>query len=154
MDLPTAIEKYWAHVTLAVGGAWAVFRALLEERAKRRTDQAATAAAEAASRLDLAKYAQEAAAEVIRTLREEIARLAEEVDEVRREMRDMQQEHARMIASKDAELAVERARVRQLEAQVEAYRRAFAERGIPEPKIFTALEVEPSGRLVTMGGEQ
>lgn len=154
MDLQTAIERYWAHFTLAVGGVWAALRVLIEARDKRRTEQTAAAAAEAASKLDLTRYAQEAAAEVIRTLREEIGRLAEEVEQMRQEMRDMQQEHTRMIAGKDAELAVERGRVRQLEQQLDVYRRLLARHGIPEPLTFDALEVGPGSRLVPMGGEQ
>lgn len=139
MDLPTAIEKYWSHAVLVVGGIFTAWKATREAREKRQTDALAAAAARHAVKLDLTKLAQEAAADVITTLREEIARLSGELDQVRDEMRDLQREHLRMMADKDAKIALLEGRNRQLEASIAAHRRMMLAAGMdlpPEPAFF------------------
>lgn len=153
MDLPTAIEKYWAQaVAVATALGWAINR-WLDARAKRRADVVAAAAARQVAKLDLARLAREAAAEIIQTLREEIDHWTSEVDKLRAELAEARQEHARMIVSKDSEIALRDARIRELEAKVGAYRRILLEHGWrdPEPKTFDALQVTSDGQLKTMG---
>lgn len=139
MDLPTAVEKYWSHAVLVVGGVYTAWKAGREMRDKRRTDDIAAATARHVAKLDLTKLAQQAAAEVINTLREEVSRLSGELDEVRDELRDLQREHLRMMADKDAKIALLEGRNRQLEATIAAHRRMMLAAGMelpPEPAFF------------------
>jgi septal ring factor EnvC (AmiA/AmiB activator) len=145
VDLPTAIEKYWSHAVLFVGGVFTAWKASREMREKRQTDAIAAAAARHAAKLDLTKLAQEAAAEVINTLREEVARLSGELDEVRDELRDLQREHLKMMADKDAKIALLEGRNRQLEASIAAHRRMMLAAGLelpPEPAFFEIRDGE------------
>lgn len=153
MDFPTAIEKYWAHATLVVGGAWGALKWRADQRAKKRTDDVAAAAARQVAKLDLLKLAREAAADTIQTLREEVDHWTAEVDKLRAELRELQTEHIRMIADKDAEIALLRGRNRQLEATIAAHRRQMVAAGLtlpPEPAFFELRE----GELKPMGETQ
>jgi septal ring factor EnvC (AmiA/AmiB activator) len=139
VDLPTAIEKYWSHAAALAGGIYAAWTKSRELRDKRRTDDIAAATARHVAKLDLTKLAQQAAAEVINTLREEVARLSGELDDVRDELRDLQREHIKMMADKDAKIALQEGRIRQLEASIAAHRRLMLAAGMdlpPEPAFF------------------
>lgn len=145
MDLPTAIEKYWSHAAALAGGIYAAWTKSREIRDKRRTEDIAAATARHVARLDLTKLAQQAAAEVINTLREEVARLSGELDGVREELRDLQREHMRMLADKDAKIALLEGRNRQLEASIAAHRRMMLAAGMelpPEPAFFEIRDGE------------
>lgn len=154
MDLPTAVEKYWAQIVIAVGGAWTALKFWSDQRAKRRETAAASLAARAVAKLDLTKLAQEAAADVIQTLREEVDHWTGEVAKLRDELREARREHAQVIAQKDAQIALLEGEKRQLTAKVEALQRVIVSHGWPEAKTFDALEVGPDGRLATMGSGQ
>lgn len=148
MDLPTAIEKYWSHTLVVVGGIFTAWKASREMRDRRRTDDIAAATARHVAKLDLTKLAQQAAADVITTLREEVTRLSGELDEVRDDLRDLQREHLKMMADKDAKIALLEGRNRQLEASIAAHRRMMLAAGMdlpPEPAFF---EIR-NGELVT-----
>lgn len=153
MDIPTAFEKYWTHlVAIATAAGWAINR-WIDARAKKRTDAVAAAAARQVARLDLAKLAREAAADIIQTLREEVDHWTAEVDKLRVELRELQTEHIRMIADKDAEIALLRGRNRQLEATIAAHRRQMVAAGLTlpaEPAFFELRE----GELKPMGETQ
>lgn len=153
MDLPTAIDKYWGQAVGVAAAIGTLLKMWADARAKRRDQAVATAAARQVAKLDLAKLAREAAAEIIQTLREEVDHWTAEVDKLRAELVEVRKEHARMIASKEAEIALRDARIRELEAKVGAYRRILLERGWhdPEPMTFDALEVTTDGHLKTMG---
>ena len=160
MDLPTAIEKYWGHATAVAVGLFTFFKAWSDLRAKRREAVAATVAAEAVARLDLTKLAQEAAKDVVQILRDEVDHWTGEVAKLREELRDARREHAQVIAQKDAQIALLEGEKRNLQSQLDAYHRAFAtpeyqkalaDHGLPEPKVFTAHQVQADGRLTTMG---
>lgn len=145
MDLPTAIEKYWSHAAALAAGAFAAWKATREAREKRRTDDIAAATARHVAKLDLTKLAQQAAADVINTLREELSRLSGELDEVRDELRDLQREHVKMVAEKDAKIALLEGRNRQLEATIAAHRRMMLAAGMelpPEPAFFEIRDGE------------
>lgn len=81
------------------------------------------------------QMAQATAAGVIHTLREEAERLADRLGQVEQEVRALQREHTRMIADKDAKIALLEGEKRQLQALVETYRRALAAYGIDEPAL-------------------
>lgn len=153
MDLPAAIEKYWAHLVVGVGGLWTIVRFRADQDAKRRETAAATMAAKAVAKLDLTKLAHEAAADIIKTLREEIDHWTAEVEKLRLELADARLEHGRMIASKEAEIALLQARLREADAKIDAYRRFLVREGVvdPDPKTFDALEVAADGHLKPMG---
>jgi hypothetical protein len=141
VDLPTAIEKHWAQLTVAAGAIFTAFKFWSDQRAKRRETAAATFAARAVAKLDLTKLAQEAAADVIQTLREEVDHWTGEVGKLRGELRELQSEHIRMIADKDAEIALLRGRNRQHLAEIETLHRAMQAAGIPIPKPTPYFEV-------------
>lgn len=141
MDFPAAIEKYWTHATLAVGGFFAALKWLADQRAKKRTDAVAAAAARQVAKLDLLKLAREAAADTIQTLREEVDHWTGEVDKLRAELRELQAEHIAMIADKDAEIALLRGRNRQLEASIAAHRRMMIAAGMDLPAETAFFEL-------------
>ncbi|KQZ31736.1 hypothetical protein [Caulobacter sp. Root1472] len=153
MELPTAIEKYWTQAAGVAAAIGALVKMWIDARAKKRTDAVAAAAARQVAKLDLARLAREAAAEIIQTLREEVDHWTAEVDKLRLELAEARREHARMIASKEAEISLRDARIRELEAKVGAYRRILLEHGWrdPEPLTFDALEVTADGHLKPMG---
>lgn len=153
MDFPTAFEKYWGQTVGVATAAGALLKMWLDVRAKKQSEAVAAAAARQVARLDLAKLAREAAAEIIQTLREEVDHWTAEVDKLRTELAEARQEHAKMIASKDGEISLRDARIRELEAKVGAYRRILFEHGWrdPEPLTFDALEITADGNLKTMG---
>jgi septal ring factor EnvC (AmiA/AmiB activator) len=139
VDLPTAIEKYWSHAAALAGGIYAAWTKSRELRDKRRTDDIAAATARHVAKLDLTKLAQQAAADVINTLREEVERLSGELSEVRDALLALQREHIRMMADKDAKIALQEGRIRQLEASIAAHRRMMLAAGMelpPEPAYF------------------
>lgn len=141
MDLPTAIEKYWSHAIALAAAIGGVIKWWADARAKRRDALAAERAAEASAKIDLAKLAQEAAGEVVQLLREEIARLAGELDDVRASMREMQREHLTMMADKDAKIAQLEGDLRQRDALLEIYRRYMVEQGVVPPLALGHFEV-------------
>lgn len=154
MDFPTAVEKYWTHVTAGAAGIWIVVKTLLDRRDRQRADEQAARAAEADGDIDLARVTQEAVGRAVEILRAEVERLAEtasrfsaELDEVRAEVRELH----RMIASKDAELALAYGKIRQLEAENEALKRQLAAAGWRPELQFQATEIVGDGDVVTMG---
>jgi hypothetical protein len=63
VDLPTAIEKDWAHmVALATAAGWAITKRL-EDRAKSRADAITSAAARQVAKLDLVRLVREETAD-------------------------------------------------------------------------------------------
>lgn len=154
MDLPTAVEKYWTHTVAVAAAVWTAWRWLAERRDRRQLEAEAARSARAAAKLDLTRLAQEAAGDVVQILRDEVGRLADELSDVRAEMREMQREHIQMIAGKDAELAVARGQIRQLEAKCETYRRLLADHDIAIPLAFEAQQVRSDGNLKTMGATE
>ncbi len=154
MDLPTAIKEYWAYVTTAAAGIWIVVKAALERRDKRRAEVEASRTARAALKLDLNRLAQEAVGDAVEILRAEVKRLSDELADVRAEMRHQQSEHIQMIAGKDAELAVARGQIRQLETKCDFYRRLLLDAEIPIPLTFDAQQVRADGNLKTMGAAE
>lgn len=151
MDLPTAVEKYWTHAVAAAAATWSVWRWWIERRDRRRLEDQAARAARATAKIDFARLAQEAVGDAVEILRDEVRRLADELSDVRAEMREMQREHMQMIAGKDAEIALLRGRERQLEAKCETYRRLLVEHHIAIPLAFEAQQVRPDGNLGPMG---
>lgn len=151
MDLPTAIEKYWAHAVAVVAAAWTAFKFRADQRAKQREVAAASSAAKAVAQLDLAKLAQEEVSKVIHTLREEVDHWTGVVGELREELREVRREHASVIAQKDAQIALLEGERRQLIAKVEALQRVIIAHGWPEAKSFDALEIDHDGKLKPMG---
>lgn len=123
MDLPTAIEKYWSHALAVAGGVFAAWKAWREMREKKRGDEIAEAAARHAAKVDLTELAQEVAGEVVNMLREEVARLREQVIAVQNELRDLRREHVRLMADKDAKIALLEGRERQLLAEIAILKR-------------------------------
>jgi DNA repair exonuclease SbcCD ATPase subunit len=154
VDLPTAVEKYWTQAAALGAAVFTAWRWWVERRDRRRLEAEAERTARASAKLDLTRLAQEAAGDVVQILREEVGRLAEELSDVRTEMREMQREHIQMIAGKDAELAVARGQIRQLETKCETYRRLLADHGIHVPLAFEAQQVRPDGNLKTMGATE
>lgn len=156
MDLPTAIEKYWSQAVVVAGGVWVAVRFWAEQGAKRRADQVSEKSQARKDRADAERLAREGVVEAIQILRDEVKRLSAEVDEVRAEMRDMQREHLRMMANKDAELALAHGRIRQLEAENEALKRALkaADLGTDVPLTFQGLEVVADDHVKTMGSRE
>lgn len=143
MDFPTAIEKYWTQAAGVAAAIGALVKLWMDARAKKRTDAIAAAAARHVAKLDLAKLVREETAELIHRLREDI-------DQLRAELRELQTEHIRMIADKDAEIALLRGRNRQLEATIAAHRRHMLAAGLelpPEPAFFELRD----GELTPMG---
>ena len=153
MDLPTAIEKYWAQVTLAAGGVFAALKWWTDRGDKTRQAEAAVIAARATAEIDLTRLAKEVSAEAIDTLRDELHRQALEIKDLRGEIRDLQAEHIRMIADKDAEIALLRGRNRQLEATIAAHRRHMIAAGLELPAEHAFFELR-DGELKTMGETQ
>jgi predicted nucleic acid-binding Zn-ribbon protein len=150
VDLPTAVEKYWAQmVAIATGSGWALNR-WLDARSKKRAEAVAAIAARAAAKVDLTRLAQEVAAEAIQTLRDELHRQAVEIEELRREIHDIQRDHAKTMAEKDAEITLLRGRIRQLEATIAAHRRQMANAGLPLPAEPAFFEIA-DGDLRPMG---
>lgn len=153
MDLPTAIEKYWAHlVAIATAAGWAITKRL-DAVSKKRTDAVASAAARQVAKLDLAKLVREETAEIILRLREEVDHWVAEVEKLRQEIHDIQRDNALTLAAKDAEIALLRGRNRQLEATIAAHRRHIVAAGLPlppEPAFFELRE----GELKPMGETQ
>ena len=154
MDLPTAVEKYWAHFTAAAAGVWIVVKAAWDRWDKRRSEAAASRAAEAVVEVDLARLTQDAVGKAVQILREEVERISEtagrlsnELEEVRAEVRELH----RMIASKDAELALAYGKIRQLEAENDALRRQLAAAGQRPELPFKAAQIAADGAVVTMG---
>jgi uncharacterized coiled-coil DUF342 family protein len=154
VDLPTAVEKYWAHFTAAAAGVWIVVKALWDRWDKRRADAAAAKAAEAVVEVDLARLTQDAVGKAVQILREEVERISEtagrlsdELEEVRAEVRELH----RMIATKDAELALAYGKIRQLEAENEALRRRLLALGERPELPFQAAEIVADGTVKTMG---
>lgn len=154
MDLPTAVEKYWAHASAAAAAGWIVLKAMLDRRDKRRLEGEAARAAEAEREIDLDRLSQDAVGKAIKILRGEVERLSQsaermsdELDEVRAEVRELH----RMIASKDAELALAHGKIRQLEAENEALRRRLIALGERPDLPFQAAQIAPDGQVKTMG---
>lgn len=150
MDLPTVIEKYWAHVVaVATAAGWAINKRL-DARAKARSDAIAAAAAKEVVKLDLAKLVREETAEIIQRLREEVDHWVAEVEKLRQEIHDVQRDHAKTLAEKDAEIALLRGRERQLEATIAAHRRQMVAAGLPLPPEPAFFEIR-DGELKPMG---
>lgn len=150
MDLPTAIEKYWAHVVaVATAVGWAISKRL-DARAKARADAIASAAAKEIVKLDLAKLVREETAEIIQRLREEVDHWTAEVEKLRQEIHDVQRDHAKTLAEKDAEITLLRGRVRQLESTIAAHRRQMMAADLPLPPEPAFFEIA-SGELRAMG---
>lgn len=121
-ELIRLIERVWPYVITSVPGAWALWKVWVGGQALVRAD-----------RTDLIKIAQEAAGAVIEDLREETDRLRARLEEVERELSDLQKRHTDMIADKDAKITMLEGENRQLLAQIDAYRDILARHGIPEP---------------------
>jgi hypothetical protein len=153
VDLPTAFEKYWAHVTLAAGGLWTAVKWWADRRDKNRQAEAASIAARAAAKIDLTRLAAEVSAEAIQTLRDELHRLTLEIDDLRAQFAAAQRDHIRMIADKDAEIALLRGRNRQLEASIAAHRRKMQAAGLELPAEPAFFEIS-HGELTPMGETQ
>jgi len=154
VDLPTAVEKYWAHFTAAAAGVWIVVKALWDRWDKRRAEAAAAKAAGAVVEVDLARLTQDAVGKAVQILREEVERISEtagrlsdELEEVRAEVRELH----RMIATKDAELALAYGKIRQLEAENEALRRRLVALGERPELPFQAAEIVADGTVKRMG---
>ena len=157
VDLPEFVEKYWSHVTLVAGAGWAGLWKIADWRSKTMKERIEASAAEQVAKLDLNKYAQEAVAFAVKTLSEQVERQAariEEQDEVIRSLNDRVNEvlsdHSHMVSSKDAELAVARGKIRELETEVSALKRSLELHGISIPLMFQAFEVQDN-ELKSMG---
>lgn len=150
MDLPAAIEKYWAHVVaLATAAGWAITKRL-DAESKKRTDAVASAAARQVAKLDLAKLVREETAEIILRLREEVDHWVAEVEKLRQEIHDIQTSNALTLAAKDAEIALLRGRNRQLEASIAYHRRLMLKAGLTLPLENAGFEIN-DGELRPMG---
>lgn len=153
MDLPTAIEKYWAHlVAVATAAGWALNK-WLDAGSKRRADAVASAAARQVVKLDLAKLVREETADIIQRLREEVDHWVAEVEKLRQEIHDIQHSNALTVAQKDAEIALLRGRNRQLEATIAAHRRQMLAGGLELPAEPAFFELN-DGELKPMGETQ
>ena len=62
----------------------------------------------------------------------------------------MLSDHSHMVSSKDAELAVARGKIRELETEVSALKRSLELHGISIPLMFQAFEVQDN-ELKSMG---
>jgi septal ring factor EnvC (AmiA/AmiB activator) len=116
------------------GGGLSGFAALVKLRWDARENLRKAQAAQATTRTDLIKIAQDAAGAVIADLRTEIDRLRGQLDEVEAEFATFRKAHDTMIADKDAELALLRGQVRQLSATVDAYERLLTAHDIPHER--------------------
>jgi hypothetical protein len=154
VDFPTAIEKYWTHVALSVGGGVGLWRWWVERRDKRRLEVEAARVARAAAKLDIDRLARDLIDDAVEILRAEVKRLGDELNDIKAEMRQQQNDHIQMIAGKDAELAVARGQIRQLEARCDIYRRLLLDHEIPVPPTFDAQQVRQDGNLKTMGASE
>ncbi len=154
MDFPTAVEKYWSQAVLAGGGVVGLWRWWVERRDKRRLEAEAARVARAAAKLDIDRLARELIDDAVEILRAEVKRLSDELSDIKAEMRQQQSDHIQMIAGKDAELAVARGQIRQLEARCDVYRRLLLDHDIPVPPTFEAHQVRPDGNLKTMGATE
>jgi len=153
VDFPTAIEKYWGQATGIAVGLFAALKWWRDRKSADRAEGAAARSQASKDKLDADRAAREGVAEAIQILRDEVKRLAAEVEDVREELRELQTEHIRMIADKDAEIALLRGRNRQLEATIAAHRRQMIAAGLSvpaEPAFFELRE----GELKPMGEPQ
>jgi hypothetical protein len=153
VDLPAAIEKYWAQGVLAVGAVFTGVKWWADRRDKARQAVAASIAARAAAKIDLTRLAAEVSAEAIQTLRDELHRLTLEIEDLRAQFAAAQRDHIRMIADKDAEIALLRGRNRQLEATIAAHRRHMIAAGLELPAEPAFFELR-DGELTPMGETQ
>lgn len=157
VDLPEIVQKYWAEITVAAGATSALFWKLVDWRSKAAKDKIEISAAERVAKLDLAKFAQEAAAFAVQTLTDQLKRQASQIEDqdvtiraLQEKVNEVLQEYADMVGLKDAELAASRGRIHQLEAEVEALKRTLMANDIPIPLTFKAMEVV-GYELKTMG---
>jgi hypothetical protein len=109
------LEKAWPFLIVGAPGLFAAWKAWTTQRS------------------DLVKIAQDAAGAVIQSLRDEAVRLAKRLEQVESELDELRKEHAQMMANKDARITLLEGEQRQLQAQVEAYRRILASHDLPDP---------------------
>lgn len=130
MDL--ALLKEWGPlVGGALAGALPWVKIWRDGRKARAVDEAA-----------LIKLAQQVAEDAIKSLRQRVQELEDEVNELRRE-------HAQSIAAKDAEIALLRGEVRQWQAIADTYERQLSEAGIPHEKPAQPIWRVPPGNAPT-----
>lgn len=154
MDLPTAIKEYWGHVVVAAGGGLGLWRWWVERRDKRRLEAEAARGARAAVKLDIDRLARELIDDAVEILRAEVKRLGDELADIKAEMRQQQSDHIQQLAGKDAELAVARGQIRQLEARCDIYRRLLIDHGVSVPPTFEAQQIKSDGNLKVMGASE
>lgn len=148
MDLPELLEKYWLPLVGAAGATWGGFTKVAEWRSKKNKEKVEASAAEQVARLDLTRFAQEAVASANKVLSDQVDRQASRIEEqdvliraLNDKVNEVLQEYATMVGLKDAELAIARGRVRELEAEVSTLKRALSANGIAIPLMFKAHEV-------------
>lgn len=123
MEIIAAIKAAWPYAIVAAPGVWALWKVWVEGKKASRKERA-----------DLIQIAQQAAAAVIKDLRDEADRLRERVEELEGEVTELRKEHADSIAAKDAELSLVRGHLRQAHATLEAYERLLTQHDIPHEK--------------------
>lgn len=100
-------------------------------------------AAHRKDRADLVKIAQEAAASVIKDLRDEADRLQDRVAALEDELSTLRRDHAETVAAKDAKITLLEGQLRQALAESQAYHRLLSANGIvhaPPKQTFYELE--------------
>lgn len=128
MDSPFhLLEQSWPFLVVGAPGLFAAWKAWTTQRN------------------DLVKIAQEAAGSVIQSLRDEALRLSDRLAQVEDELDELRKEHAQMMANKDAQISLLEGEKRQLQAQVEAYRRILAAHDISDPARPAFFELKGGG---------
>jgi polyhydroxyalkanoate synthesis regulator phasin len=160
VDLPEFVEKYWAQATVAVGACWAAAVKIAEWQGKAQEKKVEAMAAERVARMDLSKFAQEAAAFAVQTLQNQMDRQSKRIEEQDAVIQELQErinthfnEYTMMVSQKDAELEAARGRIRELEAEVGALERRLQALGIDIPLTFGAHEVV-NHKLKPMGSSE